>query len=134
MASLGIDIGGVDDIDPTLNFVDPATAAAQAVMTTLLHDAGLLWWAPTVGEDIKKYLHKPFDEEAIERSIVRQSQLDERIESATATAEERIVQGNTGPERVFFFTGNLVLTNNAGNVDFTISVSQAGEVLNATVT
>jgi hypothetical protein len=127
--ALGIDIGGVDDIDPTLNFVDEKTAVAQSVMTTLLHDPGVLWWAPSVGDDIRKYLHRPFDKDSIERSIIRQGQSDERVESVSVEASERVV----GTQRVFQFDGSLTLTKNAGNVDFTIAISEAGEILNASV-
>lgn len=127
--ALGIDIGGVDDIDPTLNFVDEQTAAAQSVMTTLLHDPGVLWWSPSTGKDIRDYLHKPFDPEAIERDVIRQAQADERVTAATCTATERI----EGSQRVFDLAVTLTLENNAGDVDFTLSVSEAGEVLNATV-
>jgi hypothetical protein len=127
---LGIDIGGVDDIDPTLNFVDGATAAAQSVMTDLLHDPGALWWSPAKGKDIRDYLHMPFDKENIERDIVRQAEMDERVDKATCEASERIENG----QRVFEFRCNLELTNNSGNVDFTLAVNQAGDVINASVT
>lgn len=123
---LGTDIRGVDDIDPFLTLTDGPSAVAQAVMVSLLHPPGRLWWAPERGHDLRQHLHKPFDAERIRLAVQQQAELDERVESAQVTVEK------LGDE--VKVSWDLVLTQTKDNVTFTLTVSEFGDVVNATVT
>lgn len=123
--ALGIDISGVEDIDLFLSYADGPRAAAEAVMRSLLHDSGRLWWAPDSGHDMRRYLHGFFDADRIQTAVQTQCELDERVDSA---AVEAAVLGDE-----LKITVSLTLTNDAGQVQFTLTVNELGEVLSAAV-
>jgi hypothetical protein len=123
--ALGIDIGGVEDVDLFLSFADGPRAAAEAVMRSLLHAPGRLWWATDSGHDILQYLHGFFDADRIKTAVQTQAELDERVEAADVDAQ---VLGDE-----LKITVNLLLTNNPAKVSFTLTVNELGEVLSAAV-
>ena len=123
--ALGLDIGGVEDVDLFLSYSDPPRAAAEAVMRGLLHSPGKLWWAPDLGFDVRGLLHQFFDAERIERAVQTQVETDERVDSAEVSATA------LGDE--LRITVNLVLTQNPAKVEFTLTVNQLGEVLDASI-
>ncbi len=125
MAVLGTDIGGVLDIDPFLTLVDGPRAAAEAVMTSILHSAGVLWWAPDLGYDLNQHLHGFFDEERIRLGVQQQAEQEERVESADVS----VVRLGTDLQVMV----ELVLTQDGSKVSFTITIDQLGEVLDAAV-
>lgn len=124
--ALGIDISGVEDVDLFLSYTDGPRAAAEAVMRSLLHDAGRLWWAIDSGHDIRRYLHGFFDAGRIQAAVQAQCELDERVELASVEASA------LGDE--LKITVNLTLTQDATQVQFTLTVNELGEVLSGTVT
>ena len=121
MAALGIDIGGVDDFDLFISYVSPATAAGQAIMCSLLHPPGTLWWAPERGLDIRRFLHKPFDAATIETKVLIEVEKDERVASATVVATQL---GDELQLRI-----NVTLQDDAGAVTLTLAVNAVGDVL-----
>lgn len=123
--ALGIDIAGVEDIDLFLSYSDGPRAAAEAVMRSLLHDPGRLWWAPDSGHDLRKYLHGFFDASRIQAAVQAQCELDERVESANVTAS---VLGDE-----LKVTVNLTLTQDATQVSFTLTVNELGQVLSGSI-
>jgi len=125
MSALGIDIGGVDDIDPTLNFVSAGQSVGESVATQLLHDPGLLWWAPTVGYNLRQNLHNTFDQEKIEREVVRQAELDERVQSATCDASV-----NTKGDSITLVISITLVEENATDLELTLTVTQFEALLN----
>jgi hypothetical protein len=125
MAALGRDIKGVTDVDKFLTLTNPPRAAAEAVMRSLLHSPGILWWAPERGHDLHQHLHAFFDKERIELAVRQQAELEERVESARATAT---LLGNELQLRV-----DLTLTQNEAKVSFTITIGSLGEVINASI-
>lgn len=126
MAILGKDIKGVTDIDAFLTVASGPRAAAEAVMRSLLHNPGILWWAPDQGHNIQNYLHAFFDKERIELAVAQQAEREERVEEASVTAT---ILGQELQLRV-----DLVLTQTAAKVTFTLNIGSLGEVINATVT
>lgn len=123
--ALGIDIGGVEDVDLFLSYSDGPRATAEAVMRGLLHSPGKLWWAPDLGFDIRGLLHQSPTAERVERAVQTQVETDERVESADVAA------AIFGDElRV---TVALTLTQDPTKVQFTLTVNQLGEVLDASV-
>jgi hypothetical protein len=123
--ALGIDIGGVEDVDLFLSYVDGPRAAAEAVMRGLLHAPGKLWWAPDLGFDVRGLLHQSPTIESIERAVQTQVETDERVESAEVSA---VIFGDE-----LRITVNLTLTQDPTKVQFTLTVNQLGEVLDASV-
>jgi hypothetical protein len=125
MAILGTDIKGVTDIDPFLTAASGPRAAAEAVMRSLLHNAGVLWWAPDSGHNIHTYLHAFFDKERIELAVRQQCEREERVDSAEVVAN---LLGSELQLRV-----DLILTQDETKVSFTLNIGALGEVLNASV-
>jgi hypothetical protein len=123
--ALGIDIAGVEDIDLFLSYADGPRAAAEAVMRSLLHDPGRLWWAPDSGHDVRRYLHGFFDRERVQSAVQAQCELDERVERADVECSQFGDEIKIGV--------NLTLTQDATQVQFTLTVNELGEVLNGTV-
>lgn len=123
--ALGIDVAGVEDVDLFLSYADGPRAAAEAVMRGLLHAPGRLWWAPDSGFDMRGLLHRFFDADSIAASVQAQCELEERVESADVTAT---VFGDE-----LRIAANLILTQDATRVQFTLTVNQLGEVLNVSV-
>jgi|SRR5690606_4778737 len=119
--ALGIDILGVQDIDPFLSFGSRRESAAHSVMRVLFHDPGALWWAPDRGYHIARHLHGFFDAEAIEAAVRGQLEADERVESVDVVA--------TVLGRELRLEIELVLTNDPTAVTFTVQVSDLGAVL-----
>ena len=125
MAALGRDIKGVTDVDKFLTLTNPPRAAAEAVMRSLLHSPGILWWAPERGHDLHQYLHAFFDKERIELAVRQQAEQEERVDSARCTAT---LLGNELQLRV-----DLTLTQDESKVSFTLTIGQLGEVINASI-
>lgn len=125
MPGLGIDIGGVTDVDKFLSYVDGPRAAAEAVLRSLLHTKGKLWWAPDSGYDVQQHLHSFFDAERIERNVQTQCELDERVKSAEVSAT------SFGGELKISI--HLILIDANTPADLTLSIDQLGRVLNASV-
>lgn len=125
MAALGLDIGGVDDFDLFISYVSPAQAAGEAIMCSLLHPPGTLWWAPDRGLDIRSFLHKPFDAATIEIAVQSEVEKDERVDSATVVATQL---GDELQLRI-----NVTLTGDEGAVTLTLAVNAVGDVLAAEV-
>lgn len=123
--ALGIDIGGVEDVDLFLSYVDGPRATAEAVMRGLLHAPGKLWWAPDLGFNVRGLLHQFFDADRIERAVQAQIETEERVDSADVTATA------LGDE--LRLAVELVLTQDLAKVQFTLTINQLGEVLDASV-
>lgn len=123
--ALGIDIKGVTDIDRFLTLASPARAAAEAVMRSLLHAAGILWWAPDRGHDLHQHLHTAFDSEQIELAVQQQAEADERIQSASVTTAQF---GSDLQLRI-----ELVLTQDETKVTLTGTLSALGELINVAI-
>lgn len=126
MAVLGIDIYGVEDINPYLNTVDPAKAVAQAVARSLLHAQGRLWWARDRGFDLRQQLHRFLDGlETIQLGVEQEIAKEERVKSFVVT-----VSRQTSHVDVVI---DLKLTQNQGDVTLTLSVNLVDGALRALV-
>lgn len=125
MAALGIDIKGVSDVDPFLTLASPGRSAAEAVMRSLLHMPGILWWAPDRGHDLHQHLHTAFDQERIELAVQQQAEQEERVESASVVATQ------LGQELRLQI--ELTLTQNEANVTLTVTIGALGELINVSI-
>lgn len=125
MPALGIDIAGVEDVDLFLSFGDPKRCAAEAVMRSLTHAPGRLWWAPDSGHDLKQHLHGFAEPERIATSVQSQCERDERVQSASVTA------ALFGDE--LRITIDLVLEQDASKVTLTVTINSLGEILDASI-
>jgi len=125
MPGLGIDIGGVQDVDKFLNYADPPRACAERVMRSLLHKKGKLWWAPDSGYDINQHLHAFFDAEQIQRNVQTQCELEEGVKKAQVSAS------SFGGELKVVI--HLILIDSNTPAELTVSIDQLGKVLNASV-
>lgn len=121
---LGIDIGGISDVDLMLSYTDEKTAVAQAVAVSLSHGPGVLWWAPQRGFNLVAALHSDMTTDEIEQGVRSESEAEERVESADVSVSET-------SKGSFEVRVNLTLINNAGDVQLTITVDQAGAAINA---
>lgn len=121
---LGIDIGGISDVDLMLSYTDEKTAVAQAVAVSLSHGPGVLWWAPQRGFNLVGALHSDMTTDEIEQGVRSEAEAEERVESADVSVSETF-KGS------FEVRVNLTLINNAGDVQLTITVDQAGAAINA---
>lgn len=120
---LGIDIGGVDDVDPTLNFTSARQTVAESGAALLTIDPGTLWWAPQLGFNLVDQLHKPFDKEFIERNVRQQYEFDERVSSASVSATSQTTENGVEIE----ISGNIQLIDETQeDVEFTLTVSELG--------
>ena len=119
--ALGIDILGVQDIDPFLSIGSRRQSAAESVMRVLFHEPGALWWAPDRGYHLARHLHVFFDADAIETAVKAQLEADERVDSVDVVA--------TALGRELRLEIDLILTNDPNAVSFTLQVSELGEVL-----
>lgn len=123
---LGVDIAGVDDIDLFLSMASPERSAAEAVMRSLQHKPGRLWWAPDVGYDVKQHLHTFIDLPRTVQGVQATCESDERVKtadvSATALGEE------------IKLTINLTFIDSSTPATLTLSIDQLGKVLDASVT
>jgi hypothetical protein len=123
---LGIDIGGISDVDSLLSYSDEKKSVAEAVIVSLSHGPGVLWWAPQRGFNLIEALHSDMTTDEIEQGIRNEAEAEERVESAEVTVSE--------PERSRFEVQcKLTLINNAGDVQLTLSVDQAGAAINAVI-
>lgn len=125
MTILGKDIAGVEDVDKFLTMTSGPRATAQAVMRSLLHSPGVLWWAPERGYNLWDHVHGFFDQERIERAIQTEAEADERVQSASVSAEL------LGSEMQL--TINLVLTQTQTDVTLTVTIDQLGGILDASI-
>jgi hypothetical protein len=119
--ALGIDILGVQDIDPYLSLGSRRQAAAESVMRSLFHEPGALWWAPDRGYHLARNLHTTFDPDAIESAVKTQLESDERVDSVIVVA--------TALGRELRLEIQLFLTDDPTAVTFTLHVSELAEVL-----
>lgn len=125
MPALGIDIAGVEDVDLFLSFADPKLAAAQAVMRSLTHAPGRLWWAPESGHDVKQHLNAFAEPERISLEVQAQCERDERVASAQVEAS---LFGDELRLTIF-----LTLEQDAAKVTLTLAINALGEVLDASI-
>jgi hypothetical protein len=125
MPALGIDIAGVEDIDLFGSYAEPARAAAEAVMRSLLHSPGRLWWAPQQGYDLRQDLNAFFDASRTQAGVQAQCEQDERVASASVVAT---VLGDELRLNI-----ELRLVQNDTIVRLTLTIDQLGTVINATV-
>lgn len=95
-------------------------------MRSLLHQPGVLWWAPERGHDLHQHLHAFFDQERIELAVRQQCEADERVAAAEVNAT---LLGSELQLRV-----DLTLTQDESRVSFTLTIGSLGQVINATVT
>lgn len=123
--ALGIDIGGVDDVDQLLSFTDGPRAAAEAAMVSLFHSPGVLWWAPDVGFDLRTLLNSFASPDQVRRQVTSQLEIGERVDSAQVSVEV------LGTEMRIDVT--LVLTEDDGDVQFTLTIDELGTILNADI-
>ena len=123
--ALGIDIGGVEDVDLFLSYSEGPRAAAEAVMRGLLRAPGKLWWAPDLGFDVRGLLHQSPSAESVERAVQNQVETEERVDSADVSA---VIFGDE-----LRVTVDLTLTQDPTKVQITLTVNQLGEVLDASV-
>jgi hypothetical protein len=119
--ALGIDILGVQDIDPFLTLGSRRESAAHIVLRSLFHDPGALWWAPDRGYHLVHRLHTFFDPDAIESAVRAQLEASELVESVDVVA--------TALGRELRLEIDLKLTNDPNAVTLTLQVSELGEVL-----
>ncbi len=123
--ALGIDIAGVEDVDSFLTLAASSQSAGEAVMVSLLHSPGVLWWEPERGYDLRQHLNSFAETERIENAVTSQAELDERVESADVVAS--VDNG------VLTINVSLVLTEDDGDVEFTLSIDEVGSVINANI-
>lgn len=123
--ALGIDIAGVDDVDSFLTLADGPQAAGEAAMTALLHESGILWWAPDRGYDLRQHLNSFATPERVQRAVVSQVEQGERVESAECSVT---ILGNEMQIEVA-----IILTEEDGAVEFTLTINEVGEVLSSAV-
>lgn len=91
MVDLGSDIGGVDDIDAALTFVEGARCWAEALMCRLGNVTGTTEDDPTNGYDLSLLVGSSAEPGDVERKVVAQMMSDER--TATARAKMTRVGG-----------------------------------------
>lgn len=118
---LGIDIRGVDDIDLYLSYGDEKQSTGDSIVRVLFHEAGALWWAPDRGYHLARHLHGFFNKDQIQENVKSQIEADERVDSCTVTVEE------FGRECRIKIEATLI--QNAGAVEYTVSVSELGVIL-----
>lgn len=86
MAVYGIDLVGVDDLDPSLEVVDGPVAVAYAVARRLLTPPGGLFYDLDYGYDLRRLLNAPMRSASEVSYRVRTEALkDERVLEATAS-------------------------------------------------
>lgn len=123
--ALGVDIAGVEDVSPFLELSTGPKAAGEAALSSLLHSPGVLWWAPDRGYNVRQHLNAAVTVERVQRNVRTQVEAGERVESAEVVAEVF-----AGELRIDV---KLTLTEEDGDVEFTLTIDQLGAVLNASV-
>jgi hypothetical protein len=86
----GSDIGGVDDVDAALSFVEGARCWAEALMCRLGNIPGTTEDDPTNGYDLSMLVGSSAEPGDVERKIVAQMMADER----TATARAKMTRSS----------------------------------------
>jgi hypothetical protein len=81
----GSDIGGVDDVDAELSFVEGAQCWAQAILCRLGNVEGTTEDDPTNGYDLSMLIGSVVEPGDVERKIVAQAMADERTATARAS-------------------------------------------------
>lgn len=122
---LGIDIGGVEDVDLFLSSTDERTSAAEAAARVLLHGPGKLWWAPDKGHDVRQYVHSTGDAARIKANVQSAVESDERIGSADVDV---VVFG-----KELLITVKLVLISSNTPTTLTVRIDELGKILDAQV-
>ena len=112
-------------MDSFLTLATGPQSAGEAIMVSLLHSPGILWWDPEKGHDIRQHLNAASPTERVQRAVISQAELDERVESADA-----IVSLDNG---VMTINVSLVLTEDDDDVEFTLSIDEVGSVINANI-
>lgn len=123
---LGIDVSGVADLDLMLSYSDEQKAVAEAVAVSFTHDPGVLWWAPDRGFNLLAALHSDMTPFEVQQSMRVEAEKEERVESA------EVVVTDVGA-RTFNASVKLTLINNAGDVELTLTASEAGDAINAVI-
>lgn len=119
------DIRATTDIDPFLGLVDDRRATAQRVLCSIAHPPGTLWWAPERGYALTNTLHVAFQAGRVQAAVQNQAELDERVDSASVTATAVGGQLDLQIE---------LELNDGTDATLEVSISELGEVLNASVT
>lgn len=132
MPTLGIDIDGgfVDDlgaldVDRFLTLVDERRSVAQSLMSSILHGAGRLWWIPDSGVDLQGYLHSSTPASVIESAVVKQLELEERVDTSTVAVEV------FGDELIL--AAEIFLTDDESAITLTLRIDELGTVLDASI-
>ncbi len=125
MTALGTDIGGVDDFDSLLSYVSRPQAAGEAVMCSLLHSPGVLWWSPERGMNLLDFLHRDASAEEIQVAVDSEIAKEERVDSAVVSVNKL---GSEVQIRI-----ELTLTQDEGKVTLTLAVDKVAGVLAAAV-
>lgn len=114
-ADYGVDFSGVEDLDFNLTTVSGPTAVAQAIARELLTPFGTLFYAPTYGNDVRRFLGAMITSPgSIAASVEATALKDQRVENARA--------------RVTFINETLTIEMRvflaAGPFDMTLSVDK----------
>lgn len=113
MADLGSDIAGALDLDPGLRVVSGRRALADAIVRRLTNQRGVFPDWPDYGFDLQSVVGTTLNLSQVRQLILEQCLLEEEVESATATLEQR---GET-------LVATISVSDGAGPFDLTISVS-----------
>ena len=85
MTDYGSDIGGIDDVDAALTFVEGPRVVAEALCCRLGNIQGTTEDDPSNGNDLTLLIGSVIDTASEERKIVDQMKADERVSTARAT-------------------------------------------------
>lgn len=128
LSNLGQDVRSeMGDIDPTFPLDTPERTLAYAIMRSLTHEAGRLWWAPDVGYDLNGLLGRDVDEEVIERQVNTQCLSDERVESAEVTVNV------SADKRIVTVSVTLTPVGSEAEVTFSIQIGDVAGIISASV-
>ncbi len=120
MTTYGVDISGVNDVNGSLSLVSGRKGLVESVSRRLITPRGSLFYDPTYGLDLTRYLNISNPSiSLIQHSIEQQCMLDERIDDADA---EVTFDGAT-------LRTEITLTDDAGPFNFTALVTSDGFTL-----
>ncbi len=115
MADLGIDIGGVLDIDGNLSLVEGRLGLAQSISRRLSTPRGGLFYDLEYGFDLRVFLNTPVRPDEVRRGVENECLKDERVDDARAEVAFN--------EAASTLTVRITITDGDGPFVFTISVS-----------
>lgn len=84
----GSDLGGVDDLDENLTFVEGPLCWAQAILCRLGNVPGTCEDEPTNGYDLTLLIGSSIDPGEVSRKVVEQAKADERTASARCVVRQ----------------------------------------------